>query len=144
MESTVTNEHIVTIVDGSDAGGAPLEFTRRTLEQGGRATLVVLLSERDHDNIEAYAKAENLPPGEAEKRYIEATTVALTDLLGTPSIEAIVGVQAHERWDLADLVMTDMDASTLVLPRHLAQRRPWRTVAKRSRVPVVITPPDGA
>ncbi len=136
----MNNEHIVTIVDAADASGAPLDYTRRALEHGGRATLVLLLSQRDQENILAYAAAENMPAGEAEKRYIEATTAALTGLVGTPNAEAIVGVRTHEQWDLADFVMDEIDASTVVLPRHLAERRPWRAIAKRSQVPVVIVP----
>lgn len=139
-----TREHIVTVVDGGYGGDAPLDIAQRAAAHGGRATLMVLLSDQDHRNIRALAASEEMALGAAEARYIEDTIAALTAQVGGEKTTAIVGVRSHEHRDLADMALGTDGATTVVIPQRIAGRRPWRNVLHHARIPVVVTPPHAA
>ena len=133
-------QHILAIVDGTPGGEAPLDIAHRAVEQGGRATVLVLISNEDRNHIRALADSENLSVGEAEAIYIDRTIELFTARVGGDETSTVVsGGLRNGRAALE--AASRVHATAVAVPRELAARRAWRNAFGRAPMAVVITPP---
>jgi len=138
-----TQEHIVAFVEPTLDGESTLEVAQETINSGGRATVVVLVSRQTMTDVRAFAESENLTVPDATAIYFERLADTYSARLGNHGASAVVTESAYAGRHLFD-VATRAHPTTIVMPQRLANRRGWRSFVGRSEVPVLITPPPAA
>jgi len=138
-----TQEHIVAFVEPTLDGESTLEVAQETINSGGRATVVVLVSRQTMTDVRAFAESENLTVPDATAIYFERLADTYSARLGNHDASAVVTESAYAGRHLFD-VATRAHPTTIVMPQRLANRRGWRSFVGRSEVPVLITPPPAA
>ena len=137
-----TRDHLVAVVDDYDAAESTLAFARKTVEQGGRATVVFGLGNTDRGHIQAYAESEHLSIGVAENLYIQATASALNEAIGGSETQTIVAGVRDGRAVIEAAVRSN--ATSVAVPAPLARTRQWRRAMAKAPVPVIVTPTRAA
>ena len=135
-----TQEHVVAFVEPTRDGEAALKVAQETVSNGGRATVVVLLSRQTMTDVRAFADSENLTVPDASAIYFERLADTYAERLGGDDTSAVVTESVYGGRHLFD-VATQVNPTKIVVPRRLANRRGWRAFVARSDVPVLITPP---
>ena len=138
-----TQEHIVAFVEPARDGESALEVAQETVNEGGRATVVVLVSRQTMTDVRAFAESENLTVPDATAIYFDRLAATYSSKLGNEKASAVVTESAYSGRYLFD-VATRVEPTTIVVPQRLASRRGWRSFVGRSEVPVLITPPPAA
>jgi hypothetical protein len=138
-----TQEHVVAFVEPTRDGESALEVAQETVDNGGRATVVVLVTRKTMTDVRAFAESENLTVPDATAIYFERLADTYSARLGNDHASAVVTESAYAGRHLFD-VATRVDPTTIVMPQRLANRRGWRSFVGRSQVPVLITPPAAA
>ena len=138
-----TQEHVVAFVEPTRDGEAALKVAQETVSNGGRATVVVLLSRQTMTDVRAFADSENLTVPDASAIYFERLADTYAERLGGDDTSAVVTESVYGGRRLFD-VATQVNPTKIVVPRRLANRRGWRAFVARSEVPVLITPPTVA
>jgi hypothetical protein len=138
-----TQEHIVAFVEPTRDGEATLEIAQETVNSGGRATVVLLVSRKTMSDVRDFAESENLTIPDATAIYFERLADTYASRLGNPETSAVVTESAYAGRHLFETA-TQAHPTTIVMPQRLANRRGWRSFVGRSQVPVLITPPPAA
>lgn len=125
-------EHLLTIVEPTTGGDTTLDVARDVISRGGRASVVMVITDRVRRDIEAFAKAEGLDP-------LAAEGIALHRL--------------HERYSTGGEVATHFgplgaglvqrlaaDATSIAIPEGLLSRRLVERVVAASGRPVIVAP----
>ena len=138
-----TQEHVVAFVEPTLDGESALEVAQETINEGGRATVVVLVSRQTMTDVRAFAESENLTVPDATAIYFDRLAATYSSKLGNDKASAVVTESAYSGRYLFD-VATRVEPTTIVVPQRLASRRGWRSFVGRSEVPVLITPTPAA
>ena len=138
-----TQEHVVAFVEPTLDGESALEVAQETINEGGRATVVVLVSRQTMTDVRAFADSENLTVPDATAIYFDRLAATYSSKLGNDKASAVVTESAYSGRYLFD-VATRVEPTTIVVPQRLASRRGWRSFVGRSDVPVLITPSAAA
>ena len=138
-----TQEHVVAFVEPTLDGESALEVAQETVNEGGRATVVVLVSRQTMTDVRAFADSENLTVPDATAIYFDRLAATYSSKLGNDKASAVVTESAYSGRYLFD-VATRVEPTTIVVPQRLASRRGWRSFVGRSEVPVLITPTPAA
>jgi len=138
-----TQEHVVAFVEPTLDGELALEVAQETINEGGRATVVVLVSRQTMTDVRAFAESENLTVPDATAIYFDRLAATYSSKLGNDKASAVVTESAYSGRYLFD-VATRVEPTTIVVPQRLASRRGWRSFVGRSEVPVLITPTPAA
>ena len=138
-----TQEHIVAFVEPSRDGESALEVAQETVNNGGRATVVVLLTRKTMTDVRAFAHSENLTVPDASEIYFERLADTYSSKLGNDDASVVITESVYAGRHLFD-VANRVEPTTIVVPQRLASRRGWRAFVGRSEVPVLITPPPAA
>ena len=138
-----TQEHVVAFVEPTLDGESALEVAQETVNEGGRATVVVLVSRQTMTDVRAFAESENLTVPDATAIYFDRLAATYSSKLGNEKASAVVTESAYSGRYLFD-VATRVEPTTIVVPQRLASRRGWRSFVGRSEVPVLITPTPAA
>jgi len=138
-----TQEHIVAFVEPTRDGESTLEIAQETVNNGGRATVVVLVNRKTMTDVRAFAESENLTVPDATAIYFERLADTYASRLGDGESSAVVTESAYAGRHLFKTA-TQANPTTIVMPQRLANRRGWRSFVGRSEVPVLITPPATA
>lgn len=137
-----TTEHILAIVDAADGGEATLDIARDVVSRGGRATVVVLSDARLTGHIRAFAASENLDVNVAYAIYNDRLASGYTSRVGANGTS--VTIDDHDAGLGLVAVAAGSGATTVAIPQRLLGDRRWRAAVRRSRLPVVVTPPRAA
>jgi hypothetical protein len=138
-----TQEHVVAFVEPTLDGESALEVAQETVNNGGRATVVVLVTRKTMTDVRAFAESEDLTVPDATAIYFERLADMYSSRLGDGDASAVVTESAYSGRHLFD-VATRAHPTTIVMPQRLASRRGWRSFVGRSQIPVLITPPAAA
>ena len=133
-----TQEHIVAFVEPARDGESALKVAEETVNNGGRATVVVLLTRQTMTDVRAFADSENLTVPDASAIYFERLADTYAARIGGDT-SAVVTESAYSGRHLFDTVAR-VHPTSVVMPQRLANRRGWRAFVGRSEVPVLITP----
>ncbi len=129
-------EHLLTLVEPTKGGDATLDLAHSTVERGGDATVVMLITDRVRRDISDYATSENLDRAEAEGRAMDQLDRYCRSRVGGDTT-----VVASYRWphtDVAKLVTPGITA--IAVPERLVSKRSVRKLVKRTGLPVVVAP----
>ncbi len=138
-----TQEHVVAFVEPTRDGESALKVAQETVNNGGRATVVVLLTRQTMTDVRAFADSENLTVPDASEIYFERLADTYAARLGDGDTSAVVTESAYSGRHLFDTVAR-VHPTSIVMPQRLASRRRWRAFVGRSEVPVLITTPPVA
>ncbi|MGB5167239.1 MAG: hypothetical protein WBO84_03090 [Acidimicrobiia bacterium] len=134
-----TQEHVVAFVEPTLDGESALKIAQETVKDGGRATVVVLVSRQTMTDVRAFAESENLTVPDATAIYFDRLASTYASRLGNEGASAVVTESVYSGRYLFD-VAARANPTTIVMPQRLANRRGWRSFVGRSHVPVLITP----
>jgi hypothetical protein len=132
-------EHLLTIVEPSTTGEAPLELANDLVARGGKATIVVLLTDEARADFRRFADAQDLDLHHGEAVAIDRMLEVYTARVGGSDTESIVTSARSSASDLLTMA-ADADATSIAIPQQLAGRRGARKLISESPVPVLVTP----
>jgi pyridoxine 5'-phosphate synthase PdxJ len=138
-----TQEHILAIVEPTRDGEVTIDLAQDVVHRGGRATVVVLITQDTKTQISAFADAENLTFPDAKAIYVERIADFYTSRLGGTDAAAIVTDNPYPSQVVFNAA-THSAATTVAMPQRLAARRSWKAAVARSSVPVLIAPAKAA
>lgn len=138
-----TQEHILAIVEPTRDGEVTIDLAQDVVDRGGRATVVVLITQDTETHISAFAEAESLTFPDAKEIYIERIADFYTSRLGDADAATLVTDNPHPSQVVFNAASRSA-ATTVAMPQRLAARRSWKTAVARSRVPVLIAPAKAA
>ncbi len=138
-----TYEHTVAVVEPALDGDSTLEFARRAVEQGGRASVIVLLGRETEAGIAAFAEAEDLTYPDGREIYMQRLAQMYSEQFNGKEQVTIVSDGPVASRLVFDRVARD-GATTVVMPQRLVGRRGWKQNVAKSPVPVVVAPPKAA
>lgn len=134
-----TREHVLTIVEPSASGEAPLAIANDLVARGGKATILVLIDDVARDDFRRFADAQDLDVHHGEAVAIDRMLDLYTTRVGGSDTEAIVTDGRSSVRDILTLA-AEADATSIALPQQLARRRSVRKLVSESHLPVVVTP----
>lgn len=129
-------EHLLAIVEPTTGGDATLELARETVARGGRATVLMVVTDRVQRDLRAYANSAELGKGEAEAIALDRMRARCRDHVG-----GSVGLDTHYGPLGSDLVKyVSADTTSIAIPAHLVSDRLVERVAVYSGRPVIVAP----
>ncbi len=129
-------EHLLTLVEPTKGGDATLELAHETVERGGEATVVMVITNRVRRDIDAYATSENLDRADAEGRALnQLDNYCRNRVGGSANVETRY---SGPRTDVAEFVTPEITA--IAVPDGLIGQRAIGKLVKRTGLPVVVTP----
>lgn len=133
------NEHMVAIIDRMFDAEAGLQPARETIQRGGKATLVLLLTTEDRRRIAALADGARLSIGEAEEIYVNRIKDEYLEGIGDSRTRVIVRNRPSGARDLLATAQW-MRATSMSLPTSLVGHRKWRSALTGTPMRVFVTP----
>lgn len=133
-----TNESILTVIEPTDGGDTALDLAHETVERGGEAKVVMVISDRVRRNIAEFARSENLSSADAEVYAIERLGEQVRSRIGANTSITT----SYQTGDLAKLVTPE--TTTVAVPAHFISRRGARKLSQQIGVPVVVSGPEAA
>ena len=101
-------EHLLTLVEPTKGGDATLDLAHNTVERGGDATVVMVITDRVRRDISDYAASENLDRADAEGRALtQLDSYCRTRVGGSTNVETRY---SGARTDVAKLVTPEITA----------------------------------
>lgn len=129
-------EHLLTLVEPTKGGDATLDLAHNTVERGGDATVVMVVTDRVRRDIDAYASSENLDRADAEGRALnQLDNYCRTRVGGSTNV---VTRYTGPRTNVAELVTPEITA--IAVPEGLIGQRAIAKLVKRTGLPVVVAP----
>lgn len=130
-------EHVLTIVEPTAHGDSTLDLAHDVVARGGRASVVMVITDRVDADIDGYAESENLSRTEAETQAFEQLAGYCANRIGgeVPTIVERFG------WLGVDIRrhITD-DVTSVAIPAGLLGKRDLARIERRLGRPVVVTP----
>ncbi len=134
------HEHILTIVEPTTGGDATLDVARETVERGGTASVVMVITDRVRRDFGDFAESEEIALGEAEALALDQLReLCARRVGGSPTVATHFGDVAA---GLRRYLTTETTA--IAVPDRLARSRWVRRLADRSGLRVTITPSRAA
>ena len=132
-------EHLLAIVEPSATGEAPLEIANDVVTRGGKATIVVLLTDEARNDFRRFADAQDLDVHHGEAVAVDRLIDVYTTRVGGSDTDSMV---THARTSALDLLAmaADTDATSIAIPQQVARRRGVRKLVSQAPVPVLVTP----
>lgn len=133
------HEHILTIVEPTTGGHSTLDVAHETVERGGTARVVLVITDRVRRDIQDFAESENLDLGEAEALALDQLRDFCARRLGGSTVATHFGdVESGLRHHLTP------ETTAIAVPDRLARSRRMRRLAATSGLRVTITPSRAA
>lgn len=136
------NEHVVAVVDDPAEAGATLQVARNSVEEGGSATVVLLMTPAVTRDIRDMARQQKISPVVAEQLYLDRAQETFSDAIGR-KIETIVPGRLAGARSVLD-VASKAHATAMAVPASLAGRRSWGRALAKAPVLVTVTPSRAA
>ena len=133
-------DHIVAIVQPTSREDTTVDMARDVVNNGGRATIVMLITDDVRKDFRAFAESEDLDLAEAEAIAIERLSDDYVSIVGPGRTNVIVSTtSALSRTHPALAGATTIAGGEQALSRHLLQR-----LESASMIPVVVAPARAA
>ena len=139
--TTTTPEHVLTLVEPTGGGDRTLDIAHDVVARGGRASVVMLITDRVDADIRAYADSENLSRGEAEAAAIDQLTDYCSGRVGS-DVPTIVERFGRLGTDIRRHITEDI--TSVAVPEGLLDARGINRLARRTGRPVTVTPSSAA
>jgi hypothetical protein len=134
------SEHLLTIVEPSPGGDSTLDLAHETVERGGTASILMVITDRVQHDIRDFAQSENLHERDAEALALDRYRAYCAERVGgSPRVEVHFG---NLRTGLHNHLTAD--TTGIALPKHLGSARRIRRDAAKARIPIFITPDRAA
>ncbi len=131
-----TREHLLTIVEPTTGGDGTLGIARETVARGGRATVVMVITDRVQRDIREFADSEDIGRYEAESLALDQLRTHCSERIGGPAhVEIRFGPIGS---DVVNHVTADTTA--IAVPASLVDNRLAERLAEYSGRPVIVTP----
>ena len=132
-------EHLLAIVEPTTIGEAPLEIANDVVTRGGKATIVVLLTDEARNDFRRFADAQDLDVHHGEAVAVDRLIDVYTTRVGGSDTDSMV---SHARTSAHDFLAmaADTDATSIAIPQQVARRRGVRKLVSEALVPVLVTP----
>jgi hypothetical protein len=137
-----TREHLIALVEPTLEGETPLALATELVARGGKATVLLVVTDRARDEFRRFADSENLGHGQAETIAVDRLTASYKSRVGGDT-DTIVADSTTSSNDLLGAA-TASGATSIVIPQHLATRPELHELVSGSPVPVLITPKRAA
>jgi hypothetical protein len=138
-----TREHLIALVEPTLEGETPLALATDLVARGGKATVMLVVTDRARDEFRRFADSENLGHGQAETIAVDRLTASYKSRVGGDDTDMIVADSTTSSNDLLGAA-TASGASSIVIPQHLATRPELHELVSESPVPVLIAPKRAA
>jgi hypothetical protein len=137
-DPAASTEHLLAVVEPIADGDAPLDFARDVVARGGRASVLMLITDRVRADIRDYAEVIDLPDyAEAEARAIERLTAICGERIGVEVPTAV----ARFGWLGVDFRRyISEEITSVAVPEAIVGRRGVDRMLGRLGRPVVVTP----
>ncbi len=129
-------EHLLTIVEPVPGGDTTLDLAQETVARGGRATVLVVVTDRVERNIKAYAESQGLGVGEAEAISLKRLRSECRDRIG--DVPWLVAHYGSVGSDVVKYITADTTA--VAIPARLVNDRLVERIASYSGRPVTVVP----
>ena len=133
-----TREHLIALVEPTREGEAPLAMATDLVARGGKATVMLVVTDRARDEFRRFADSEHLGHGHAERMAVDRLTASYTSRVGGDT-DTIVADSTMSSNDLLGAA-TASGATSIAIPQHLATRPELHEIVSGSPVPVLIAP----
>ena len=132
-------EHLLAIVEPTATGEAPLDIANDVVTRGGKATIVVLLTDEARNDFRRFADAQDLDLHHGEAVAVDRLIDVYTTRVGGSDTDSMV---SHARTSALDFLAmaADTDATSIAIPQQVARRRGVRKLVSEALVPVLVTP----
>lgn len=135
-----TRQHLLAIVEPTPDHDATLDLARSVVDQGGQASVVVMITNRVRRDIGAFARQADLGLGDATEMAIDRLTGACERQVGSPTAVSIahtpvLGPEVHR--------YVTPDTTTIAIPSQLASGRTVRRLTSATGLPVLVAPRRG-
>lgn len=137
--STTPREHLLAVVEPLEGEDATLALARDVIARGGRATVLMMMTDRIRRDIEDYADCESISLGEAEARIVDHLAADVERRSGGATAHAVFG---GRRGTIDVRGYLTADTTVIAVPERLS--RSARRLVSRAKVPVVLTPRQAA
>lgn len=129
-------EHMLTIVEPAPGGDGTLGLAHETVARGGKASVVMVVTDRVLRDIRAFAESEDLGQGEAEALALDQLRAHCSDRIGgSPKLDTYYGTLGS---DVVKYVSADTTA--IAIPERLVADKLVQRLAVYSGRPVIVTP----
>lgn len=137
MTATAAPEHLLTVVESTPDADTTLDLARDHVAKGGTAQVVLMVSKRLQREIDDFARAANLPRGEAEEIVLGRLRYDLERQVGPGTVATAL----HGHRGTVELGRYVTPTTTAIaLPRRLSERRSVRRSTAATGLPVVVAP----
>ena len=134
-ESPAAGEHLLTIVEPSGRGDTTLDIARDVVARGGRASIVMVITDRVDDDIRNFAASEELSRGEAEAHAIDQLTAYCSERVGD-DVPTIVERFGRLGTDIRRYITDEVTA--VAVPEGFLSARGANKLSRRVGRPVVV------
>ncbi|MDJ0665416.1 MAG: hypothetical protein QNJ75_12765 [Acidimicrobiia bacterium] len=138
-----SREHTIAVGEPTLDGEMPVEYARQALDRGGAATVILLIGKETVANINAFARSEDLSFPDGREIYLERIAEMYSEILSGRDHVTIVADGPDANKVVFDRAAVQ-DATSVVVPQRLVNRRNWKSSVAKSTVPVVVAPPKAA
>lgn len=134
-------EHIVAIVQPTGRSDSTIDVARDVVVNGGRATVVMLITDRVRKDIRDFADAENLSIGEAEAIALDRLREGYVAAIGAGHTDVVVSTVSDAQWQVQPALTT---ATKIAVGEDALNRHALNRLASGTTVPVIVAPPRAA
>lgn len=131
-------EHIVAIVQPTGRDDSTIDIARDVVAGGGRATVIMLITDRVRKDIRDFADAENLSIGEAEAIALDRMSADYVASIGAGQTDVVVSNVSDAQ------TQTLVNATKIAVGQDALSRHALNQLVSRANVPVIVTPPRAA
>lgn len=132
-------EHLLAVVDPTEAGDSTLDIASDVVARGGKATVVVLVNQRVRDDLRRFADSEDLDLHTGQAIALDRLSDSYALRVGGDDTETIICDSTFSARDLLD-VAAESRATSIVVPQQLTSRRNLRKLVSDAHVAVVVAP----
>lgn len=128
-----SNDHVVAVVEPTGGDHPELQVARDAIARGGRATLVLVITDRVRGDIRAFADSEGLHVHDAQPDALERIAASVESEMGDSARSMMVA-----SGDVISAVASADDATSIVVPKNLLGRDGLWDLASRTHVPITL------
>lgn len=130
-------DHIVAIVQPTSDQDTTVDIARDVVANGGRATIVMLITDRVRKDIREFAEGEGLSLGEAEAMAIDRMSDEYIATVGAGRTNVIVSTMAG---GLSPKHPALAGATSIAVGQQALNRQSLQRLVSGATIPVVVAP----
>ena len=134
-------EHIIAIVQPTNREDTTVDIARDVVANGGRATVVMLITDRVRKDIREFAEGEGLSLGEAEAMAIDRMSDDYIEAVGPGRTRVIVSTMSS---GLSSQHPSLAGATTIAVGEQALSQPSLQRLVSGATIPVIVTPTRAA